>query len=50
MISNLLSKLRRSRIRKNERFLLKRKRRKMCFTNRVGLKKKTRVGCEEEEM
>ncbi|KAK4722148.1 hypothetical protein R3W88_012381 [Solanum pinnatisectum] len=40
MISNLLSK-----------FLLKRKRRKMCFLKRVGLKKKRRsVDCEEEEM
>ncbi|KAG5605172.1 hypothetical protein H5410_026664 [Solanum commersonii] len=51
MISNLLSKLRRSRRRKKERFLLKRKRIKMCFLKRVGLKKKKRrVGCEEEEM
>jgi len=50
MISNLLSKLRRSRRRKKERFLLKRKRRKMCFIKRVGLKKKNRVSCEEEEM
>ncbi|KAK6791800.1 hypothetical protein RDI58_010881 [Solanum bulbocastanum] len=52
MISNLLSKLRRSRRRKKERFLLKRKRRKMCFLKRVGLKKKKkkkrRVGCEEK--
>ncbi|KAG5571048.1 hypothetical protein H5410_060814 [Solanum commersonii] len=45
MISNLLSKLRRSRKSKKERFFLKRKKRKMCFIKRVGLKKKKI--CEE---
>ncbi|KAK4738750.1 hypothetical protein R3W88_002447 [Solanum pinnatisectum] len=50
MISNLLSKLSESRRREKEKFLLKRKRREMCFLKRVGLKKKKRVGCEEEEL
>ncbi|KAH0644528.1 hypothetical protein KY284_032412 [Solanum tuberosum] len=53
MISNLLSKLRRSQRRKKERFWLKRKRRKMCFLKRVGVKKKKKkkgMSCEEEEM
>ncbi|KAK4734461.1 hypothetical protein R3W88_008722 [Solanum pinnatisectum] len=50
MISNLLSKLRRSQRRKKERFLHKRKR-KICFIKRVELKKKKkRVRCVEEEM
>uniref|UniRef100_M1BMN1 60S ribosomal protein L6 n=1 Tax=Solanum tuberosum TaxID=4113 RepID=M1BMN1_SOLTU len=51
MISNLLTKLRRSGRRKKEKFLLKRTRRNMCFLKRVGLKKKKMVvDCEEEEM
>ncbi|KAG5622738.1 hypothetical protein H5410_007956 [Solanum commersonii] len=45
MISKLLSKLRR-----RIDFCLKETRRKMCFIKRVRLKKKKRVGCEEEEM